>query len=366
MNRRDKYNKLEDFLSDESFRAWVSNNDGADFWEDWILETPERASLAEEARLFIFSSKVKETSLSKKEINQAFQKTWGKIHRSKQLQFPKNLLRSFWLKSAAALMFFTLLGWAVYKSQWTRFEYQVSYNELIDKDSDGLIEQINNSAKPLLITLSDGSSVLLQAKSKLSYTKNFNGKDRKVYLSGEAFFEISKDPKKPFFVYANEVVTQVYGTSFRVIAYANQAKVEVLVRTGKVKVSANPEIQNDSQVEMVLLPNQAARYSRKESHFEKITDIISDKPLIDSFETIEKLSFEFHDTPVIQILSTIEQAYSINIEYPEARLKECYLTTSLTDVPLPEKLKIICEILGNNTKYEMNGNQIKIISNGCN
>jgi transmembrane sensor len=47
-------------------------------------------------------------------------------------------------------------------------------------------------------------------------------------------------------------------------------------------------------------------------------------------------------------------------------LKDCYLTTSLNDQPLPEKLKIICRSLGNNTSYEMNGNQIIILSNGCN
>ena len=45
---------------------------------------------------------------------------------------------------------------------------------------------------------------------------------------------------------------------------------------------------------------------------------------------------------------------------------DCYLTSSLIDEPLPEKLKIICESLGKNTRYEMNGNHIKIISNGCN
>lgn len=366
MDRRDKYSKIEDFLLDDSFRRWVRNNDDFEFWEEWVSETQERALLVKEARLFMNAAKVKETSLTKLEINQAFQKTWDNIQQSNQVKSQRHILQSVWLKSAAAVIIVCLLGLGIYVRQSNSSEYQFSYKELIDNESDGLIEQINNSAKPLLITLSDGSSVILQSKSKLSYSKIFSGKDRKVFLSGEAFFEISKDPLKPFYVFANEVVTKVYGTSFRVIAYANQSKIEILVRTGKVKVSTNVKINDDLHNEIILLPNQAARYSRKESVFEKITNIISDKPLIESFETIEKLSFEFQDTPVIQILSTIEQAYSINIDYPEARLKDCNLTTSLTDVPLAEKFKIICESLGNNTKYEMNGNQFKIISNGCN
>ena len=90
-----------------------------------------------------------------------------------------------------------------------------------------MVEQTNNSNKPQIITLSDGSSVLLQPNSKLSYPKIFTGNERKVYLSGEGFFEISKNPKKPFFVYANEIVTKVVGTSFRVKAYSDQPDVEV-------------------------------------------------------------------------------------------------------------------------------------------
>jgi hypothetical protein len=54
----------------------------------------------------------------------------------------------------------------------------------------------------------------------------------------------------------------------------------------------------------------------------------------------------------------------VKIDFPQTKLNNCYLTTSLSDQPLPEKIKIICKT-GNNTSYEMNGNQI-IISDGCN
>lgn len=137
------------------------------------------------------------------------------------------------------------------------------------------------------------------------------------------------------------------------------------MRTGKVKVCSNQNIRNAALEEVMLLPNQAARFVRKEQIFEKILDITQDKPLLASTNTMEQLSFDFKDIPVNQIFKTLEQAYLITIDFPEEKLKECYLTTSLSDVPLPEKLKIICESLGSNSRYEMNGNYIKIISNGC-
>lgn len=369
MQNRNKYNKVEDFLIDESFQRWVKLNDDSTNWTEWTLDNTERAKLVEEARLWILSMKVNETQISNREVQIALQKTWKQIELSKNITNDKSIWKSAWFNAAAALLLvgcITVTFFYFSKNSQSLIHSSITYQKLIDQDADGLIEQANNSNKPQLITLSDASSVLLQPKSKLSYPKTFKGDERKVYLSGEGFFEISKNPEKPFFVYANEVVTKVYGTSFRVIAFENQPNVEVLVRTGKVKVSSNKSIKNAPEEEMMLLPNQAARFLRKNLTFEKILDITQDKPLVATSNTIEQLSFEFSDIPVHQIFTTIEQAYLVKIEFPNEKMKNCYLTTSLSDEPLPEKLKIICESLGNNTRYEMNGNQIIIISNGCN
>ena len=365
MQNRDSYNKIEDFLSDESFQKWVKGNDDPLNWSEWTVENPYRAKLVEEARLWIIGMKVEQTPLTNQETQKALQKVWKKIGRSNEERPDKLIWYNTWFRSAVAV-FVIGLTTLLYYAKWSSPQNEtITYLELVKSDLNGLIEQTNNSDKPQLITLSDASSVLLQPNSKLSYPKIFTGNERKVYLSGEGFFEISKDPNRAFFVYANETVTKVYGTSFRVIAYANQPNVEVLVRTGKVKVSSNQNIRNATLEEVMLLPNQAARFVRKEQLFEKILDITQDKPLLASTNTMEQLSFDFKDIPVHQIFKTLEQGYLITIDFPEDKLKECYLTTSLSDVPLPEKLKIICESLGSNSRYEMNGNYIKIISNGC-
>ena len=363
MQPRDLYTKIEDFLSDESFQRWVRFKENHTYWEEWTLESPERAKLVQEARLWIVSMKIEDTELSEQEVQMSLQDTWQTIG---SLQERKSIWRTHWLRVAAAILIIGAATTAYWLLQRNSTHVVITYKDLVEKDTEGLIEQTNNSNKPQLITLADASSVLLQPKSKLSYPKEFNGNERKVYLSGEGFFEISKNPSKPFYVYANEVVTKVYGTSFRVIAYPTQPHVEVVVRTGKVKVMPNEEIQTSSQEGMMLLPNQAARFVRNNLSFEKILDITQDKPLIASTNTIEQLSFEFRDIPVQQIFTTIEQAYLVKIEYPQEKLKDCYMTTSLSDEPLPEKLKIICESLGSDTRYEMNGNQITIISTGCN
>ncbi|MEO6177245.1 MAG: FecR family protein [Flavobacterium circumlabens] len=370
MQKRNTYTEIEDFLSDESFQAWILSKVDEEGWEEWTLENQQRAKLVEDARLILLAMKVPESKLSASDIHRALQNTWIKIENSqKQIDLRKNtklrFFKKYFISGVAATLFFCLLSVWFYKSNFTETHETVTYKELIDKNSEGLVEQTNNSNKPQIITLSDGSSVLLQPNSKLSYPKIFTGNERKVYLSGEGFFEISKNPKKPFFVYANEIVTKVVGTSFRVKAYSDQPDVEVLVRTGKVKVKSN-ELVSSSDREVVLLPNQALRFVRHDLTFNKITNITQDETLTSSVGNIEQLSFEFTDIPVSQIFETIEQAYLIDIDYPREKLKDCHLTTSLSDQPLTEKLKIVCRSIGNNTSFEMNGNQIIITSEGCN
>jgi transmembrane sensor len=372
MRQRNNYTEIEDFLDDSSFQTWVRSKDDQQGWEEWTLENPQRAKLVEEARMWLLAMKVPQNVLTPNEIESALQSTWMKIDKKtadgnmKQKPVLK-LWQNSWFRGVAAVFIFGLISGLVYTNYFASSSASVNYEALIDGNEGGLVEQTNNSNKPQIITLSDGSSVLLQPDSKLSYPKIFSGRDRKVYLSGEGFFEISKNPEKPFYVYANEIVTKVVGTSFRIKAYANEPNIEVLVRTGVVKVRSNQLIRNLKDEEVALLPNQALRFTRQSFTFNKITDITQDETLSRmASSNIEQLSFEFTDIPLEQIFKTIEQAYLVDIDFPGDKLKDCHLTTSLSDQPLPEKLKIICKSIGNDSSYIMNGNQIIILSNGCN
>lgn len=371
MQKRNYYIEIEDFLSDESFRTWILSKVDEHGWEEWTLENQQRAKLVEDARLLLLAMKVPYVPITTSEVNTALEATWVKIEERENLNTltkstTERYLTKYWLTGVAATLFFAFLSVWFYKNQFQTNPVSVTYKELVNDTNEGLVEQTNNSGKPQVITLSDGSSVLLQPNSKLSYPKIFTANKRKVYLSGEGFFEISKNPEKPFLVYANEIITKVVGTSFRVKAYANQPDIEVLVRTGKVKISSNELASNsDQKKEVVLLPNEALRFHRSDLSFNKITNITEDKTLNSNVGNIEQLSFEFTDIPVDQILKTLEQAYLIKIDFPKDKLKGCHLTASLSDLPLSEKLKIICKSIGNDTGFEMNGNQVVITSEGC-
>ena len=106
------------------------------------------------------------------------------------------------------------------------------------------------------LVLSDGTRIYLNAESSLRFPDVF-GDERKVYLTGEAYFEVSKDPKHPFIVQTETIDVQVLGTHFNVDAYRNNPEVKTTLLTGSVAVS-----NKSNSVRMILKPNEIAIYNK--------------------------------------------------------------------------------------------------------
>jgi transmembrane sensor len=102
------------------------------------------------------------------------------------------------------------------------------------------------------ITLQDGTTVWLNAQSTLTYPSHFAGKERKVTLTGEAFFDVAKNPRKPFIVESQDIRLKVLGTQFNVYNYPKAGYSRIALVEGSVKIS-----WNDNESDHVMLkPNQ--------------------------------------------------------------------------------------------------------------
>jgi len=102
-----------------------------------------------------------------------------------------------------------------------------------------IVVATSDTQKNVEVNLPDGSTVILNRNTKLSYRANFGKAERMVTLSGEAFFEIAPDPENPFTVDAGKASVKVVGTSFNIITNNPDSAVEVYVETGKVMLSDN-------------------------------------------------------------------------------------------------------------------------------
>jgi ferric-dicitrate binding protein FerR (iron transport regulator) len=221
------------------------------------------------------------------------------------------------------------------------------------------VEQVNKTDQPQKVQLQDGSVVVLAAKSSLKYKSDYlNDSTRSVYLMGEAFFDVTKNPYKPFIVHSNELLVKVLGTSFRVSAPENKTNVIVSVKTGKVSVYANNGLR-DKKDGVILLPNQQVKYEREAQSFEKT--LIESPEIVN--QTIKEADFLFENTPITEVFKKMESAYGIEIIFNEEIMKKCYLTAPLGSEPMLEKINIICHTIG--ASYEVIDANIVINSSGC-
>ncbi|TDE18184.1 FecR family protein [Dyadobacter psychrotolerans] len=352
---------LEDFLLDDQFRAWIAGQDhaGDEIWNEIAIHYPEKVALMYQAREIILSLIASNSGLSapelENEVNRIMQTTGKKeiVAKSRPL-FPIK-----WFSAAASVIIFTAIGWKI-TSDINQPQSVKAYSQYVSRIDEPLLEIVNETNVSKQVKLPDGSVVKLTPSSRISYAETFvRNHKREVYLTGEAFFDVEKDVKNPFFVYANGLLTRVVGTSFLIRAI--DADVEVLVRSGRVTVVPIRDIahQEKKNTELLLTPNQQALFSAKDN---LISKSIVETP-VEITKPESEPDFVFDNRPIGEVFSILEKAYGIPIIYDEAVMRHCFLRVALSNESFFSKLDIVCKTVG--ASYQVRDGQIIISGEGC-
>lgn len=346
MNAYDSY-EVEDFIYDDFFIQWVlkATPEDDEFWLNWIAEHPDKKITIEKAKKVITSISVEPLTngLSDIEVNSIILFLQKHAFDPANKKPERNFLKTQWLRIAAVLVV-VMLGLVSY----------LGIKSLMDTSQSvfkaNLIRVTNPTTESKLVIMPDGSLAVLKPGSEIYYPQAFQGNNRNVYLEGEAFFEVHKDPKHPFLVHSQNMTTKVLGTSFTVKAFRNAAEFKVIVNTGKVWVynQKNPSDAMPGNVGVSLIPNEQVIFKRNVSQFKK--DKLT-APAILSKE-IAKKEFTFQNESLTTIISRLDKAYGVNIEYNEKTLGKKMLTASLSDHPLDEKVILICKALNLNWSFK--------------
>jgi ferric-dicitrate binding protein FerR (iron transport regulator) len=216
----------------------------------------------------------------------------------------------------------------------------------------------NKGAAPQQIELADGTVITLQPGGSIVVPHAFNDK-REVELSGEAFFNVAHDPRRPFLVYSHGVTTKVLGTSFNIQAPEQGREVIVSVRTGRVSVLTPLPVSGSSAMkEVILNPNQEVVY--------KLNGQQTEKKLVDHPQMVVEnaaLPSSYENEPVARILNELENTYGIDIQYDAARLSHCTLTSDMSEEGLYERIEIVCNAIG--ARYQIGDTTIRVEAPGC-
>lgn len=168
------------------------------------------------------------------------------------------------------------------------------------------------------LQLSDGTQISLNQNSRLSYPDQFSGKERKVSLEGEAFFEVAKNPEKPFIIETQFADIQVLGTSFNIRSYPVENRLELLVKTGKVAVTLKSSGERHE-----LLPGEKLVFSPASAA----------QPLKLKDDSGNDLAWKtrrlrFTKATLGDIFSAVERLYGIRFELENEALKNCRYVAS--------------------------------------
>jgi transmembrane sensor len=364
----------EELAIDPSFQRWKLVNDPieSDFWKDWLVQNPDKEELVDKASYLLNTLNgvyaqfpQKQATISDREVQNEIQRLSHSLESRDKPSVKWYQFRPLQYGMAASIAILLGLFWQYTLHPTTAKKGNVTYDELIAQVSKPLQEVANTTNAPRQIQLPDGSTIVLKPKGRVSYPENFQGTIREVYLVGEAFFQVHKDPGKPFYVYADGLVTKVLGTSFTVQTFEDNKQVKVVVKTGKVSVFAGNQTTVTQQKEdyklggIVLTPNQQIVFSPVDTRI--IKSLVAEPALLE--KPAQKQPFSFKGTPIAEVFATLEKAYGIRIVFDEEIMKACYLTASLDDEPLFEKLDLICNTI--NARYEQLDAHIIINSKGC-
>lgn len=290
--------------------------------EAWLLAKEENRKLFTQLA-YIYQGKLNQKKAVSWDTHDALDKVEQRIQHNSARR------RSFQTLVAAAVAFVTI--------SLTVFLY-------LQKKVDASSQLITISSKDYLrkaYTLPDGTMVWLNAGSSLSYPWPYAKNERRVTLSGEAYFEVAENPKQPFVVHVDKGLDiQVLGTAFNVNAYADASTVQTTLVSGSVAL-----LLPGKPAKAVLKPAEKAVYSRGSKMLE-VTAIDVDR------ETDwMRHRLIFRDTPMKEVITRLSRFYEVEFDVRDREIGTYTFTGVFENRPLSQVLEYMT--IASNIRYTL-------------
>lgn len=313
-----------DFACDESFQRYCLEENDTDvlFWESWIARHPEKAAAVQEARYMIAVLSARQGGRLEqlKHLKDGIAR-YDLLHIALEEAPERNTSpsagrTSSLFKYAAVIAGMLVLAGAIYLFNRNRPAVGIT------SPKTGMV--INAGTDPRkTIVLPDGSSIILRQNSSVELAAGFNEANRKLTLTGEAFFDVTQHAQYPFIVHTAAFDIKVLGTVFNVSAYAGSHEAETALFKGKVEVT----LAGKPEERIVLQPNQkltttnAVALSTPATPF-KIVPLDAD-PVNHKAREIAwvRNRLEIENEPLEVIAGKLEKWYGIRVSFADEAVK---------------------------------------------
>jgi len=349
---RVKYIKFttEEFMLDKEFVCWILSPDKKRdlFWQSFLEDYPEKGEQISNAALIIRSLRPIENEITERKLNSIFRTI--NIHKRSKI-----LIGTRWMRYAAGIALLITTGTLLWLSlrvnhsfpveadNSTRLKGKVIFSNgltwefetektIITQTSSGKLTinndtvDLNNSTTELAqrkdvenevamnqiiipygkrseITLADGTHIWLNSGSQLSYPSRFKTNSREVYLTGEAFFDVTADANKPFYVMTRDFKIKVLGTKFNVSSYSEDRTIQTVLLKGKVSAGKNKLFAETID----LYPGERIVYDKE------VDSIAKEKVDVQLYTSWINGYLIFDNEPTIEVFKKLERYYNQRI-----------------------------------------------------
>ncbi|QHS59415.1 FecR family protein [Chitinophaga agri] len=207
--------------------------------------------------------------------------------------------------------------------------------------------------RPQFVTLKDGSKVWLNAATKLVYTDLPFFGQRRLDLTGEAYFDVASDPEKPFVIQSGNMTTQVLGTAFNIKAYPDEP-FYITVTSGKVKLE-----DRQTKNVTVLTSNKQLKYTDRQS------------PVLKEVQSGTAHAWtsgqlEFYDQSFREIARTINRKYNVRVVFASNALEQCMITASFEkESAVSRVIDLLCKINNATYTFSADSSVVTLEGEGC-
>jgi transmembrane sensor len=233
-----------------------------------------------------------------------------------------------WITRAAAVLLIPVLAVLFYTlSEKSNISNQYA-NHVVDS-----LEVVAPMGSRTIVQLPDGSVVHLNYGSKIKYSQFFSGDTRKVVLTGEGFFKVAHNSEKPFIVKAGNLNINAVGTTFNVMAYADNDIVETTLVEGKV-ILEQIKLNEKSKTIGTMSPGQHVEFNAQSG------DISSTQGKVEKYISWTDGKLIFEDTPILQVAERLSRMFNVDFEIRN-ELKDYIYTVRLEDESLNQILDLM-------------------------
>lgn len=196
------------------------------------------------------------------------------------------------------------------------------------------------------LTLSDGTRVWLNSETSIQYPVAFGAKERRVFVQGEAYFEVAKDANKPFTVQFMSSSVTVLGTSFNIRAYPEEKRSQTTLAEGSVRIYSPGS-------SMLLKPGEQAEVSALSG------EMVKQEVEVKNFTSWKDGRFVFEQQPLEDIMRTLERWYDIRVIFKDEGAKRISLSGNMKRYGDFSQVMKMLQMTGD-VRFELHGNDVYI------